>query len=288
MKRLLSTLLSLLAALCTHAASPVCINDTVVKVIRPDSIVVTETDSITNVSVFGRDDDHTYTFSYSKGFPTGTDTTLGEHTTNWNFTLPFQRGGRRTKFSFNFMPYLHMGVIVPLEKGNDMYSKIGWQVGTDVFNISATLPSQSDILSIALGVECYAFRQQKGHQWIKRDGQLGTIPFNAQASHRRSMLETVALTIPVHYTHEFKNTALTLSAIPEFPIHSGIRNRYTIDNRKIRDKYSKLNHRRFDMAFRVSFIYKDAGGIYVQFNPYKTFTGTTSPNFKMLTVGFTF
>lgn len=288
MKRIFLSFSILLSALPT-LASPVCGNDTIVKVVRPDSIVVTETDSMTQVHVFGKSDDNNYRFNYAKGYTADATTTVDEHVSNWDFNVPFlkQKQGKKAKFSFNFMAFMHFGVAVPLDKTSDVKTDVGYHVGADVFNVAAALPSGRDQLSIGLGVECYGFKQHGGLQWVKQNGQLTSLPFPANVSHRRSWLVTEALTLPVHYLHEFKNTYFGVSVIPEWNILTRVQNHYRLDEHRINDKFSGLNRRKFDVAFRVEFGNSGWGGLYLQYNPFKTFTGSTGSNFKMITIGYT-
>ena len=61
MKRLSLTLLwSCLAT--PLAAHPLCPADTIVKVVRPDSVVIAETDSTTQMTVFGSEGNDEYYF----------------------------------------------------------------------------------------------------------------------------------------------------------------------------------------------------------------------------------
>lgn len=293
MKRLLSTLtLALFVAATSFAAGTrVCVNDTVVKVLRPDSIVVTETDSTTHVHVFGSGNNPSYSFDYSKYFDGETTTTVDEHTSDWDFNLPFGKYKKRrtTQFAVEGMAYMHLGAIVPVSKTSDVRSKVGVQAGLDVINLTANMPSHRDALSIGLGLELYMMKQKEGWQWVRRGGQLATIPFGEGVTHRHSLLASMSLTMPIHYSHSFKKTDLTFSVIPEWNMLTYISNNYHKGDSRINDRYrNDLNRRPLDVAFRINCTYNDAAGIYVQFNPYKSFTGVTSPNFKMLTVGFSF
>lgn len=288
MKRTYALLPLFLMATYTLAAN-VCGNDTIVKVLRPDSIIVTETDSATQIKVFGNTNDNNYRFNYSREFTSDASTTIGEHKSNWDFTTPFMKNktDQRTKFCVNAIAFAHVGIVVPLSKTNEVHSNIGFQAGFDVINVSALLPSKCDELSIGIGVETFFLKQRNNYQWIKQNGQLATMPFDSEASHKHSRLDNFALTLPVHYLHEFKNTYIGLSIAPEFSIRSAISNRYRVDSHRVTDNYKNLNKRKFDVAFRLEFGKRDWGGLYLQFNPYKTFTGTASPNFKMLTIGYT-
>lgn len=294
MKRLLSTLiLALICAATCLAAGRQAVNDTIVKVIRPDSIVVTETDSTTRVQVYGRAGEPAYHFSYAKGYTDSTTTTLGEHAlSDWDFSLPFGKlkSRRTTRFAVEGMAHIHTGLLIPIDKTGMADSHVGWQAGFDIINLTANLPSKRDALSIGFGVEVYLFKQRNGQQWIRRNGQLTTMPFADGLSHRRSLLTMGSFTLPIHYTHHFsKVNALTLSAIPEWNTINTISNRYRQGDKRISDLYrGRFNRRPFDVAVRVAFINDDWGGIYVQYNPSSSFTGDAPTDFKMLTVGFTF
>lgn len=288
MKRTL-LLIALAVAASSAFAANVCGNDTIIKAMRPDSVVVTETDSTTFVKIFGNNGDRTFRFSYAKGFPAEANTEISQHTSNWDFTLPFKKNTseHKAKFSFNFMSSVHVGAAIPVSKTDDVHANVGWQAGADVFNVALSLPSKRDELSIGLGCELYYLRQHKGWQWVKQDGKLATIPFANGTEHRRSWSQNLALTLPLHYKHEFKHTYFGLSVIPGYFVLSHVKNSYRYGSQRVKDKYKGLNHRRFDLAVRAEFGHNDWGGLYVQFNPYKSFTGAASPNFKLLTIGVT-
>ena len=79
MKRLFTTLFSLtLTAAAWAAGTEWMPADTVVRVVRPDSVVVLENDSSTEVKIFGKDNNPHYSFSYSKSFSSETLTKASE------------------------------------------------------------------------------------------------------------------------------------------------------------------------------------------------------------------
>lgn len=272
----------------TANAVHVCGGDTIVKVVRPDSIVVTETDSVTRISVFGREGDSSYQFYYSKAFAPEGYSTISEHASKWNFSLPFQKNDSKGKAKYNLlgMYNIRYGITLPLNKTKDVHSQVGMNVGVDVVGVQTILPSRKNSLTLGLGVDIIQFKQRNGMQWIKRNGTLGTMAFPEGSHKRRSWFQGLALTLPLNYTHEFKKAEMGFSVIPELHFNGWVYNRYQINGKEVKDRYKGISQRKFGMSFRFNISSKRIGGIYLQYSPYKRFTAPDAPNYSTLSIGF--
>lgn len=284
--------LFLLAALLSQSAicSAICINDTIVKVSRPDSIIVTEADSMTHIRIYGNEADKSYRFHYSKGYSNEAVSTIDEHAAQWDFNIPFlkkKKDSKKTIKNINCFNFTHFGLFIPVEKSSDISAKVGWNVSTDVLGLQYFLPSRRNILYIGIGLDCNLLKQHKGMQWVKQNDNLAIEPFPDETSKRKSWYNNISLTLPLRYSYMvWKEWEITFSAIPKYTIMGTVRNRYTIGNRRYLDEYKRFNERKISLDFSID-IHNTWGGIFVKYSPFTTFNTSDGTNYKAITLGFT-
>lgn len=287
-----SILLTAFALICinTAKAQQTTINDTIAHVISPDSVVIYENEQGRHVQVFGSKTHPDYQLHYTIK-SANDETTTTEHMGNWDFTLPFQKQTNKKHASVyvNGFDMIHVGMCIPTYKSANVPSKMAFIGGCDLLNIELLSKSRKEHFYVGLGFESFAMFNDKEHYWAKKDGQLTSTAYKEDTYKRRSVMGITYLTIPVHYQHDFtKKFALRFSVIPQIAIESRIRNCYKIDHASYTDTYKKLNPRKFSISYRLSIINTLGGGLYVQYNPYSIFNGADTPQFKSLSVGYTF
>lgn len=95
MKDLLFIFCSLMCLTASAQSQPTVVNDTVHKVIRPDSIIVTSNaaGSETSFYIYGREGEPGYRYNHTISSNDEMNASINEHATKWDFSLalPFKK-----------------------------------------------------------------------------------------------------------------------------------------------------------------------------------------------------
>lgn len=271
----------------TAAAAPACVNDTITHTVRPDSVLIIDSDSATQVRIFGREGDKSYRFDFTKGYSKEAVSTVEERAANWDFSLPFSKDKNKSKasWSVNAFGFTHFGVQVLLDKKGPVNPSVGYNVGFDLINLQYTAPARKDRLYFGFGMEANILPNKDNQRWVKDNGSLWSTDFPDESRKRHSKIFHISFTFPLRYEHTFfKNFDVALSVIPQCHIAQVV-NKYKIDNRSYTDTYRNLDQRKFSTAFSLSLRHPDWAGVFVKYDPYYITTGHGA-KFKMLTVGF--
>lgn len=284
MKRFSLTLLwSCLAT--TLMAHPLCPADTIVKVVRPDSVVIAETDSMTQMTIFGSEGNDEYYFRYSKMYAPDALSKVDEHARSWNFSLPLLNAEKgRVEWEL-LCTDLHLGWSAPLEESGRTHLHHAFSIGLELLQVRATLPSRRDAFSMGLGIDYNTMSQHTDQMWLKRDGQLDTAPYPEASRSHRSHISYGTLSLPVQYRHKFGNTWFSLAAIPTLNLRPVVSNSYKLDNKEYKYKFKHLPYKDFGMSFRLGVRYKGHSGIYLQYTPTELFDAPAPARYQMLTIG---
>lgn len=292
MKDLLFIFCSLMCLTASAQSQPTVVNDTVHKVIRPDSIIVTSNaaGSETSFYIYGREGEPGYRYNHTISSNDEMNASINEHATKWDFSLalPFKKTKNNTKYTFQMISGLRLGATIPLQRTNQFNAKVGLHAGFNIFELITQLPRKNHALIAGLGFEVDCFKQRKGLQWIKQNSHLSTLPFADESTHRRSRLFTYSLGLQLGYQYSTKKTEMRLMVIPEFYPKMLVKNRYNIGNQHITDRYRHIDRRPFGVSFRFDVASKEWGGLYVLYSPLKRSTSPVAPNFNSLSIGYTF
>lgn len=292
MKNLLFIFFSLICPTASAQPESTVVNDTVHKVIRPDSIIVTtnESGSETSFFIYGREGEPGYRYNYTISSNNEMNASINEHATKWDFALAFslKKPKNKTKYTLKMISGLRLGATIPLQRTNQFNAKVGLHAGLNIFELITQLPRKNHALIAGLGFEAECFKQRNGMQYIKQNSHLGTLPFADESTHRRSWLFTYSIGLQLGYQYSMKNAEMRLVVIPEFYTKMQVRNRYNLDNRHFTDRYRHIDRRPFGVSFRFDVTSKEWGGLYVLYSPLKRSTSSTAPNFSSLSIGYTF
>lgn len=276
--------------------APLCQNDTITRVVHPDSVVVIEDNGSTHIHVYGKENDPAYTFNYTHTFPKNSETKISEHQTSAiDFSIPLldhklKNDSLMDKSGFYATGFddVHMGVAILTNKQGNVPTKVGFNVGLQVIGANYVFRSRRDCIGIGLGLEVNVFRGGKQWQYVKRDGELETIAYPKNSRDHRSRLKSYALTLPIGYTHAFnKNFSLGLFVEPQYTLGNCTRTCYSIDDKHYTDKYYQIDGHRFNIAYRVVIESRKICGFYIKYQPFNTFSSSSPTNFKLLTIGVT-
>ena len=288
MKRLFTTLFSLcLTAAQAAAGTEWMPTDTVVRVVRPDSVMVLENDSSTEVKIFGKDKNPHYSFSYSKTFSSETLTKASERADLWNITLPLQNkpASERKGFSLLLFNDISVGYGFAVDNPTSTGLHSAWQFSLELVGVKAYLPGGRDYFSLGVGMEANLISQHTRQMWGKTPGGVGLLPPPEGSYNHRSTLTDCAWTLPLHYGHRFGPIWVDLAAIGQLHLKPRISNTYEVENREYTHTFRHLKANDLSLSYRLTLTYKNNLGLYVQYNPNYLFDAPQSPRFRLLTVG---
>ena len=288
MKRLFTTLFSLtLTAAAWAAGTEWMPADTVVRVVRPDSVVVLENDSSTEVKIFGKDNNPHYSFSYSKTFSSETLTKASERADLWNITLPLQNkpASERKGFSLLLFNDISVGYGFAVDNPTSTGLHSVWQFSVELLGVKAYLPGSRDYFSLGVGMEANLISQHTSQMWGQTNSGVGLLPPPEGSYNHRSTLTDCAWTLPLHYGHRFGPIWVDLAAIGQLHLKPRISNTYEVGNREYTHTFRHLKANDLSLSYRLTLTYKNNLGLYVQYNPNYLFDAPQSPRFRLLTVG---
>lgn len=277
-------------------AAPFCSNDTIVKVVRPDSVVICENKSETRVEVYGRQGDSDYRFSYGSTGNPSAFTSLEEHTGGWDFNLPLSKKSKtQGKSAFkpssvdvNLLDFIHVGASVPVDAQGDVPVNAGWNLGCDLFNIQYNFRSGRDAFYIGLGIDWNFLRASDDVVWTKATDGVDATPLPEGARDSRSRLTTTSLTLPLRYSHALTHKlCLDFSVQPQMAVGNRIHTKYKQDSHKVKESAHGVGGQRFNVGVAVGLRSTKAFGVYLKYTPMNTWGDASPLNYKMLTVGVT-
>ena len=277
-------------ALISLLATATCQNDTIIRTIQPDSVVIIESGQTTQMRIFGKKDDPSYTFNYTKTNNTNSESTIEEHTAQWDFSIlghP-KDTNKKSGITVNGFDFIRLGAALPVDMTGEIPSKAGLSASADIVNMQFNLPSGRDAFYVGVGYDMNYLFSRKNLRWTKANGQPAVNPHIEGATHHRSTLGTWALTLPLRYEHTFSSSfALDFCVEPQWVATTTAINRYRLGANHITDRYYKIGGLdRFNVAFSAGCQFNQNFGFYVKFAPFNSFSSSSPVNYKLLTFGF--
>lgn len=288
MKRLLFTLLSLTLYTAAWASGGEWLpGDTVVRVVRPDSVVILDTDSSAQVTIYGQGDDPNYFYSYSKSFGKESLTKVNERAELWSISLPLQNRCDNEDRGLNLLLFNNISVGYGFAVKNPTSTGLhaAWQFSLELVGVKAYLPGGRDYFSLGFGIEANLISQHTRQMWGKTPGGVGLLPPPEGSYNHRSTLTDGAWTLPLHYGHRFGSLWVDLAAIGQLHLQPRISNTYEVENREYTHTFRHIKANDLSLSYRLTLKHKYYPGLYVQYNPNYLFDAPQAPRFRMLTVG---
>lgn len=277
-------------------AAPFCSNDTVVKVVRPDSVVVSENNLESKVEIYGRQGDPNYKVVYGRTENPSAFASLEEHTGGWDFNLPLSKKNKNqgpsaykpSSVDVNLISFIHVGASVPVNTQGDVPVNAGWNLGCDLLNIQYNLRSGRDAFFIGLGIDWNFLRASDDAIWTKATDGVAATPLPEGARDSRSRLTTTNLTLPLRYSHALtRKLCLDFSVLPQVAVGNRIHTKYKQDSHKVKDSAHGVGGQRFNVGVAVGLRSTKSFGVYLKYTPMNTWGDASPLNYKMLTVGVT-
>lgn len=282
----------------TLFAAPHCANDTIVRAVRPDSVIITEVDSTTSVQIFGSEKDKSYRFKYTKRFSPDAAYTIEEHASRWDFSLPFQRP-KKTKSQRDFtMGGVNFGFVTALGAPKDMEVDMAssYEISFDAASIRLYSKNRRHFVSVGLGFAWRNFRLTGHSRFVQDDFGNLLIKSDAEENTRTeySRIKLFSLSIPFRYGHDFnKHWTAYLATILNFNTYASAETRYkriapeTGVSHNVIESTTDIHQKPVSVDFLAQLQWRWVG-LYVKYSPCKVLKTNYGPSFTPLSVGFSF
>lgn len=178
---------------------------------------------------------------------------------------------------------LNIGLNMP--DGVDAFNTGSYHVSLEMLKFTKELGSKQDLLSVGLGMTWNKFATTDSKGFFKGDGQINVGNNGQNGDFYYSRYLTYGFSLPVQYTHVFKN-GMFISAGPivNFNIHSSV-------YRELRDGYTTASvkeknafHRPLTVDLGAAIGYKHIG-LAVKYSPMSVIKKDQGPDFQRLAVG---
>lgn len=279
-------------------AAPHCANDTIVRAVCPDSVIITEADSTTSVQIFGSEKDKSYRFKYVKKFSPDAASTIEEHASRWDFSFPFQRP-KKAKSERDFtMGGVNFGFVsaigAPKDMNVDMASS--YEISFDLAGIRQYSKNLRHHVSIGLGFAWRNFRLT-GHSRFEQNDQgiLEITPYPAEATKTDySRIKLFSISVPFRYGYHFnKQWTAFLGANLNFNTYASAETRYkhtdpaTKVTRRVVESSTDIHQKPISVDLVAQLQWRWIG-LYAKYSPCKVLNTDFGPSFTPLSVGFSF
>lgn len=289
----MKTLFALLFASFGLSAAAHELNDTIVKVNRPDSVLVTRNDSAIMLRIHGAYDDPSAKYTYT--FPTQGTTMVDAAAKRWKFPdAPFkiQSKGLNKKNSYSITSgSLLVGFNIPKNAPNAINSDL-WgrniDIETNFLRFSITR-NHHHRFSLGWSYGWTKISLDGGLCFHLDNGVTSIGPYAEGQTPIRSVFRLNRHSFPLLYTRQDKGVNYTFGTVINLNVRPRIYNTYLDSNgQEVQDTYKKGIH--FTPA-TVSFygeIKVRWFGIFARYTPQSMFEKGFGPKFQTLTVGLSF
>lgn len=267
-------------------------SDTIVDVSDARRIILTEQDSVINLSIVGSADDPNYKFSYTKALGDQSESLVTEAANKWDFTFGFQKNkktGHISRNTFN-IGGIGFGFVTALNApaGMDVKMASFYEIFTDIFGYSHHSKSGHHVYSVAFGLNWRNYRMTGTQRFVKGVNNVTITDYPEGAEIDFSRIKVFSLTVPFSYTYRFNDDFnIKLSAILNFNTYASIKTRYVLNGEKKKEIYKNIHQTPVSVDFRLGFNWKEVG-IYAKYSPCKVLDTTYGPSFQGFSTGFTF
>lgn len=277
-------------------------NDTIVKVIRPDSVIVTESDSVTHITIRGKEDNPDYLFDLDVQTGKNQLTTMHERATRWDFSLSLNKkgSGKESRTMLTFGGF-HFGFVNALNapKGMKIDMASSYEIGFQGPGYCVKTNNRKHHFSVGLGFNWRNFRMTGRTRFLQTpNGSLITSPYPQNTTDiKSSRIKLFSLTVPFGFTFGLaKDWEAQVATILNFNTFASVESRYSIletntetgesFTRRVKDHSNNVHQKPVSVDFMASLRWRMLG-VYAKYSPCKVLNPEFSPSFTPVSVGFT-
>ncbi len=260
--------------------------DTVLTVVKPESIVITETGNTTRVIIKSAGEDGPSVYSYS----TTIDDASDEQKKSYDFELPFERqigglGAPHTVFKGTCLQDIYYGALIPLDSPDAVKTFMEGGVMSIVKGVIAPW-RRGPSLSVGFGMGWKTVVVSDEMTLAKQGESLQMVPLPEGAKQGRSHLHMYHLTIPVMLKqHIYKYLDISAGVVMNLNTYCTASSDYSIGNTDYHTTFKGLHQRFFSYDIVAKVGIAEGMSLYVKYSPQSWFEGHDSPQFKTISAG---
>lgn len=268
------------------AAGVVTEPDTVVTVVNPESVVITENGNTTSVIIKSAGEGEKSVYTYS----TTIDDAGDGQTISYDFELPFERkmggpGASHPVFTGTCLQDVYYGVLIPLDTHDAVKT---FMEGGVMSLVKGTVAPwrKGPSLSVGFGMGWKTVVVSDGMTLARLGETLQMMPLPDGAVNGRSHLHMYHLTIPVMLKqHIYRHLDFSAGVVLNLNTYCTASSDYTLGDTDYHTSYKGLHQRFFSYDIMAKVGFAEGTALYVKYSPQSWFEGHDSPHFKTLSAG---
>jgi len=283
MKKLI-TFLMLVAPLAVFSQTRVPA-DTVARIVKPKTVVISKKDGTTTVSVSGTEKDPDYKYRYEVQNGEAVDHRDDDE---WKINPPFLKDGRRRPTYISGGEDVYINMMWPDAKSSGM--KTSWEVGVGRLISFNWMPNPSSNMKLTFGIglatRVISFEHDRRLYFNRGHLSLGKPMKNEKV--KASKIVEDELRLPFMFTMPiYKDFKASFGVVGLLNFYSEASCTVERDGSKFSEKYKGLHQRILNYELVGTLGFDDAAGITFHYRPLSDFGSAYGPEFKTISVGLT-
>ncbi len=283
MKKLI-TFLMLVAPLAVFSQTRVPV-DTVARIVKPKTVVISKKDGATTVSVSGTEENPNFKYSYKVQNGEAVDSLDGDE---WKINPPFLKDGHRRNAYTSGGEDIYVNMMWPDAQSSGM--KTSWEIGVGRIISFNWMPISSSNMKLTIGagiaVRVISFGHDRRLYLDRGHLSLGKPLKNEKV--KASKIVEEELRLPFMFTMPiYKDFKASLGVVGLLNFYSEASCTVERDGSKFSEKYKGLHQRILNYEFVGTLGFDNFGGVTVHYRPLSDFGSAYGPEFRTISVGLT-
>lgn len=289
MKSLILSLL--LPGVLLPAAAQTTAPDTLVQVNEARHVVLTATDSLTELTIEGRRGDPSYVYHYRMDRSAASVSQIRQQADRWNFSLPLRRSRsqRRWDTDINFGGFA-MGFAtafgLPDGAGVNMGSSLEYML--HLIELDLHNAARRHHFRLGFGLHWKNYRLAGRRRFLKSGTDVTIAPYPDGADIRYSRLHVFGVNFPLRYEYNFtRDLSAYAGAIVNFNTYATLKTRYRDAlGQNVKELGRHIHQRRATVDVMAGITYRWFGA-YVKYSPCPVLDTAFGPRLTSLSTGIT-
>lgn len=267
-------------------------NDTVIVVRHPEEVKIEEATNSISVEVKGREGEPEFYYARKMEVTPNSSLISVEKTRDWDFKVPFSKGGKTKKKYSNqiVMGGFGFGLVNAINAPDGMEVDMGSSYEFMIEHLLAWEYSpwrNGSSFSIGFGLDWRNYRMTGRTRFIKENENLvlGSYPEGVDINFSR--VKVFSLTIPLMF-HQviYDRISFSLGPVINFNTHASLKTRYKVDGEKHKLTDNNIHQTPVTVDFMGRLCFRSIG-FYVKYSPSNVLKADFGPKFSSMSAGIT-
>lgn len=267
-------------------------NDTVIVIKQPNEVRIEEAPNSISVEVKGREGESEFYYARKLEVTPNSSVISVEKTKEWDFKIPFGKGGKsKKKYSNNIvMGGLGFGFVNAVDAPDGMDVDMGASYEFMIEHLLAWEYSpwrSGSSFSIGFGLDWRNYRMTGRTRFIKENDNLVLGGYPEGADIKFSRLKVFSLTVPLMFRQVIcDRISFSLGPVINFNTHASLKTRYTLDGGKHKLTDDNIHQTPVTVDFMGRLCFRSIG-FYVKYSPSNVLKTDFGPKFSSMSAGIT-